>query len=147
VIPLPRLLSLAHLVGLTLAVGAATVKLSLLLKCRADHTFVPVYLKIARPVTRQLIVGLILLTLSGIGWLLRGYPLTPLLIVKIVFVAALWVLGPIIDNVAEPKFQQLAPASGEGASVAFRTAQRQYLALEVIATSLFYVIILLWVLG
>lgn len=65
---LPFLLSLAHLIGLALGVGAATVKLILLLRCRADHALAPAYVKVAKPITRQIVLGIILLTLSGIGW-------------------------------------------------------------------------------
>ncbi len=140
-------LSLAHLVGLALALGCATTKLVLLLRCRADPGFVPTYLGVARPVTRLLIMGLVLLTLSGIGWLLVGYRFTPLLITKLVLVAAVWVLGPIIDNVAEPTFRKLAPPPGGEPSPAFLAAQRRYLALEIAATGLFYVIVVMWVLG
>jgi len=146
-ISLSSLLSLTHLVGLALGVGAATVKLGLLLKCNADRSFVPVYIKVAKLITRQIVVGLALLTLSGIGWLLLGYQFTTLLIVKVVLVAAIWVLGPVIDNVVEPKFQKLVPGPGEPASPAFIRIQEQYLALEVIATLLFYIIIVIWVRG
>lgn len=142
---LSSLLSLAHLIGLALAVGAATVKFALLLRCSADNAFVPVYLGVARPITRQIILGLLLLTLSGIGWLLLGYKLKSLLVVKLILVAAIWILGPVIDNVVEPRFRKLAPAPGEPPSHAFRRIQKQYLALEAVATGLFYVVILIWI--
>jgi hypothetical protein len=143
-IPLASLLLVVHLIGLALAVGAATVKLVLLLKCRADHAFVPVFLKVARPITRQIILGLVLLTLSGIGWLMAGYQFSARLTVKVMLVAAIWVLGPIIDNLVEPKFRSLAPAPGEPWSPAFMRAEKQYLTLEVVATLLFYIIIVMW---
>jgi hypothetical protein len=143
---LPSFLSLAHLIGLALGVGCATAKLTLLVRCKADHAFVPAYVAVARPITRLIILGLALLTLSGVGWLLLGYPLTPLLVVKLVLVGAIWVLGPVIDNVVEPKFRQLAPGAGESASPAFIRIRQQYLLLEVIATGLFYVIVVMWVL-
>lgn len=141
---LPAVLSIVHLIGLALGVGAATVKLMLLLRSHSDPTFVPVYIRVTRPVTRLIILGLVLMTLSGIGWLLLGYRLTPLLLVKIVLVAAIWVLGPVIDHIAEPRFQKLAPGPSEPASPAFLRIRTQYLALEVTATLLFYVIIILW---
>lgn len=140
------LLSLVHLFGLALAVGSATVKVVLLLRCRSDPRFLPAYLAVARPITRLIILGLILLTLSGVGWLLLGYPFTPLLVVKIALVAAVWALGPIIDNVVEPRFRKLVPSSGEAASPTFSRIRRTYLVLEVSATLLFYVIIVIWVL-
>ena len=143
---LPSLLSLAHLIGLALAVGGASAKLTLLLRCRTDHSFVPIYVAVAKPVTRLIILGLVLLTLSGVGWLLLGYQLTPLLIVKLALVGVIWVLGPIIDNVVEPKFRELAPAPGEPVSPAFIRIQQRYLLLEVGATGLFYVIVVMWML-
>jgi hypothetical protein len=141
------LLPLAHLIGLALGIGSATAKLILLIKCTADSAFVPVYLKVTKPLTRQIVLGLILLTLSGIGWLLDGYPFTPLLVVKISLVAVIWVLGPIIDNVVEPEFRKLAPMPGESASPAFNRTQQRYLLLESVATGLFYLIIVMWVLA
>jgi hypothetical protein len=143
---LSSLLSVLHLLGLALAVGAATVKLGLLLKCSADPAWLPAYLKVARPITRQIVLGLVLLTLSGIVWLLLGQRFTTLLVVKVGLVAAIWALGPFIDKVVEPRFRQLAPAPGERASPAFIRVQKQYMALEVTATLLFYVITVIWVL-
>jgi hypothetical protein len=138
-------LMLAHLFGLALAMGAASVKLMLLLRSRRDHGFVPTYLEIARPVTRLIVLGLILLTLSGIGWLLLGYPFTTVLIAKLILVGAIWVLGPIIDNVVEPRFARLAPVGDELPSPDFLSTQKRYLALEVAATGAFYGVVALWV--
>lgn len=138
------LVSTTHLIGLALAVGSATLKLGLLLRCRIDPAFTPTFLEVSKHITRQIVVGMILLTLSGIGWLLLGYRLTPRLIVKLVLFAAVWVLGPVIDNVVEPRFRKLAPGSGAPAAPAFVGALRQFLAWETVATSLFYVIIVIW---
>ena len=138
-------LSVAHLMGLPLGVGSATVKVVLLLKSRADSSFLPVYINVVRPTTRQIVLGMILMTLSGIGWLILGYQFTALLMVKVVLVAGVWVLGPIIDNVVELKFQELAPGPGDPPSPAFLRVQKQYVALEVIATIVFYVVIVPWV--
>ena len=145
-ISLPSLLTFVHLVGLALAVGAATAKLLLLIKCRSNSELVQVFIKVSKPITHLIIIGLILLTLSGIGWLLMGYSFTTLLIIKLVFVAAIWVLGPVIDNVIEPKFLKLAPAGGQQASSEFSSALNKYLGMEIIATGFFYIIIIIWVL-
>jgi len=136
-------LSLAHLVGLSLGVGAATVKLALLAQSNADPSFAATFLKVSKPITRVIVVGLILLTLSGIGWLLLGYRFTPLLVVKVLLVVAVWVLGPYIDRVVEPRFAQLIPQSSEVAAPEFIAAQRRYLAIEAVATVLMYVILLI----
>ena len=105
----------------------------------------PAYFGVSRQITRMIVAGIILLTLSGSAWLFVGYPFTPLLIVKLVLVAAIWILGPLIDNVVEPKFQRLAPTDGALPSPAFAHAQKQFLAAELVATLLFYVIVIIWV--
>jgi hypothetical protein len=128
------------------AVGAATVKFTLLLKAGFDSELISAYLRVVKPITFLIMIGLTLLTLSGIGWLLLGYPLAPLLIVKIVFVAMIWLIGPVIDKVLEPKFQRLAPAAGVTASPEFRNIRNQYLAMETFADVLFYAIVIMWVL-
>ena len=67
--------------------------------------------------------------------------------VKLVLVAAILVIGPIIDNVVEPKFRQLATAGETTPAPAFIRAQRQYLGLEIVATLLFYVVVVYWVIA
>jgi hypothetical protein len=140
------LLSLTHLIGLALGVGAATVKLMLLLKCKFNFEFVAIYLRVFKPITRIIVLGLILLTLSGIGWLLIGKTFTLLFIVKLALVLVIWILGPIIDNVVEPKYVKLAPVSGENPSQEFIEIQRYLITLEAIATILFYVVTIMGVL-
>jgi uncharacterized membrane protein len=143
---LPPLLKLLHLFGLSLAVGAATVKVVLLLRSLSDPRLLPAYFAVARPVTKLIITGMVGLALSGIGWLYVAYDLTPLLTLKLVLFGCVFLLGPIIDNVAEPKVRKFAPSAGEPVSPEFLRARRQYLALELAATGLFYAIVVLWVL-
>ena len=140
------LLSLAHLLGLVLGVGAATVKLAMLLRARANRGFVPMYLEVAGPMTRLIQVGIVLLTLSGIGWLVLGYPLTSRLAVKLVLVAAIWVMGPVIDNMIEPRFRRASLAPEPAAAPAFARLAGLYLGFELAATGLFYAVIVYWVL-
>lgn len=140
-------LLLVHLLGMALGTGAATAKLVLLVRARSDRTLLPVFLAVARPVTRLIILGMVLVTASGAGWMIRGYPLSPFLTLKLVLVGALWALGPIIDNVVEPRFRALVPPPGGEGSVAFERVFRWYLFIEVLATGLFYLVISLWVLG
>ena len=135
---------LVHLVGLGLSLGAAAVKVSLLLACRGDPRRTSAYLLMAPLVTRFIVLGLGLLTISGITWLVLGRPLTPLLGAKLGLVAILWVLGPIIDRRVEPAFTRLAPAGGSSPDLA--RARRRYVALELVATGLVGVITVLGVL-
>lgn len=139
-------LMLTHLIGLAWALGAASVKVALLLRCQRDRSFIQAYLEVVGSVTRQLVAGLVLLTLSGIGWLLLGYPLTRTLVVKLVLVAAVWVMGPVIDKIAEPRFRRLAPTAGEAISLECVRAEKAYVALEAVATGMLYLIVGVWVL-
>ena len=140
------LLGLFHILGLALGVGAATVKLRLIFKCNSSLDFVPVYLKVARPVTMIIILGQVLLTLTGIGWMFVGYSFSPLIISKMVLLGLLWVLGPLIDNVFQPKFEKAAPSSGENASPSFIKSLKQLLAAEIAATGMYYALMILGVL-
>jgi uncharacterized membrane protein SirB2 len=127
---------LVHLVGLALSLGAAAVKLSLLLACRRDPSLAAAYVRVARPVTRLIVAGIALLTLSGAAWLALGHPFTPWLVAKLGLVAAVWVIGPYIDKVVEPAFVRAAPAAGAAATAGFAVIQRRHLALEIVATGL-----------
>ena len=144
--PVP-LLYLAHLTGLALGMGAATVKTFLLLRCTADHAFIPTFIGASKVMTRLIVTGLILLVLSGVAWLLIGSVVwTPRFVLKLVLVAAIFAIGPVIDNVVTPRYTRLAPSIGEPASAEFLRIQRRYIALEGAATLLFYGVTALWVL-
>jgi len=134
------LLLLMHLIGLSLGVGAATVKMVLVIKSNADPEFLRVYLKVTKIVTRLIVLGILILTLSGIGWLIYGYSFSPLLILKIVMVGLMWLLGPIIDNVFEPRLVKTAPMPGKTPTPDFIHVQKTHLVLEFIATALMYAI-------
>src|SRR5689334_19414748 len=101
------LLMLVHLIGLSLSVGSASVKLSLLLKCQSDPSFASSYASVVKPITRFIVIGIGLLTLSGIGWIVLGYPFSGLLVAKLVVVVLVWIVGPTIDKAIEPKFLNL----------------------------------------
>lgn len=139
---LSEIAMIVHVIGLVLAAGSATIKLLLLLKCNADYKFFPVYFQVAGLITKLIIMGMILLTVSGIAWIMMGYYLEPLLIFKIVLVGLIWILGPIIDNVAEPKLKKLAPLPGQTSTPGFIRIQKQHLLLEVAATAVMYAVVI-----
>lgn len=56
---LPTLLTTAHVIGLALGLGAATVQLALLVASRSDAALLAAYLRVAQPVTRVLITGIV----------------------------------------------------------------------------------------
>lgn len=137
------ILALAHLVGIVFGIGAATVKIILLFKCRSNAGFIPIFLGVLKPVTMVIVIGQFLLTLSAIGLMVSGYPFTTIIILKIILLGCLWILGPTIDKVFEPKFEKLAPRQGESADPQFVKALNQFLAAEVFANGLFYAALIL----
>lgn len=142
---LSTFLLIVHLVGLALGVGSATLKMILLVKCYLNREYIPVFLKVTKPVTMLLIMGIIFLTLSGIGWLIMGYAFTPLMIAKVVLVGLMWVTGILIDNVFTPKFARLAPVTGSAPSLPFLRIERQNFAIELLATLTMYAITIMGV--
>ena len=141
------LLPLTHLLGLGLALGSATTKLTLLLKSKTDHVFVSTYVAVTKPITRLILIGTALLVVSGIGWLLLGYPWSNLLIMKLVLVGIIIALGTTLDKLVEPKFLKLAPNSGQQPSPEFSQIENRYILIETTATGLYYVIVVMWLLA
>lgn len=142
---LSALLTVSHLVGLAMAMGSATVKLILLIRTTRDPSLVAAFARVSRPITHLLVAGLLILVASGLGWLFLGYPIGGRLVAKLVLVAAVFALGPVIDKFVEPTFFRLAPAPGDTPSGEFLRAQRRFLSVEALATLLFYVITVFWV--
>ena len=142
----PTFLVIIHVIGLALGVGAATVKLVFLYKSRSHTELIPVFFNVSRIVTPLIILGMILLTLSGIIWIIIGYSITTALGIKLGLVLALWMLGPYMDKVVEPKFYKLATTPAMKGSAELMQVQKQYLTMEVTATLIYYVIIVYWLL-
>lgn len=136
-------LLMIHLIGLALGVGCATSKVVLLIKSYRDPAFIQVYTRVVRPLTRLLVLGLVLMTLSGIIWLVLGYGFSTILIIKLCFVGLVWILGIVIDNVTEPKYLKLAPVKDEKPSASFMDIQKKHIALETFAALVFYIIMVL----
>lgn len=136
-------LTLAHLVGVALALGAALVKVALLLVLRADGD-VALFLRVSRPITRLIVAGMILLTASGIGWIALERPFTPMLVLKVALALAIWAVGPVIDKVLEPRLRRAVQPGPD--AVALRRVRPQYLAVELAATALLLAVTVLGVL-
>ncbi|HZY01889.1 MAG TPA: hypothetical protein VFF02_00205 [Anaeromyxobacteraceae bacterium] len=140
------MLKLLHLLGMALMIGAEAVKITLVAAARSNAALSPVYLRVAKPVTRLIVLGLALAILSGIGWIALGRPFTPVLLAKLVLVVALGASGAFIDKVVEPRFARLAAEAGTAASPELARIGRQYLAVEIAATALTCAIAVLGVL-
>jgi len=138
-------LSVVHVTGLALGMGAATVKFGVVARSR-EPRIARAFLELSRSMTQPIVLGMVLLTLSGIGWMIVGYPMSRELGLKFAPVAALWVLGPWIDKQVEPRFAHAVAATGDSVSPAFAMAHRRFLVIEGVATGLFYLIVLGWML-
>jgi len=139
-----QLLILTHILGVALALGAAVVKVALLLALRADGDLTH-FLRVSRPITRLIVTGMILLTASGVGFVALGRPFTTMLVVKIALALGVWGVGPVIDKVLEPRLRE-AVASGPSGSAALRQIRPRYVAIEVAATLLLVSVTVLGVL-
>ena len=140
---LDHLLILLHLLGLGFAVGAATLKLLFIYRCKKNPDFIPVFLKVLKPITGILLSGLILLTVTGIVWVIMSYSFTSLLIVKVVLVTLIWLIGPIIDKVVEPKFVRQGLAYSEESKSEFKKQWTNYFFIELIADLIIAAVIVL----
>jgi hypothetical protein len=143
---LSEFLMVLHIIGLTFAAGAAFIKTILLVRCKKDYRFLTTYFQTDKLLTMIIITGMIILTLTGIIWLLIGYSFEPLLITKIVLVGFIWILGPIIDNKATPKLRKMAPVNEEKPSPEFLKVQKKHFYLEITATIIMYSITIIGVL-
>lgn len=135
-----QILNLVHIIGIAFGVGGASVKITLFMKSYRNNDFTPTYVIATRPIAPIIPIGMVLLTVSGIGFALLGYPETQSLLLKHVLVVVLWVVGILIDKVYEPKFITLSPKTNETPTSEFLQVQKQLLALEVIGTISFYAI-------
>jgi hypothetical protein len=144
---LSSIILIVHVIGFALCIGAATVKVLLLSRCGSDPGFARTFLNVSRPITKSIIAGMILVTISGVTWLLTGYDFSTPLIVKLILFGAVWVLGPYIDNAIEPKFKAAVSAAGAFATAEFKSAWKRYMMLDSIAMLLFYAIVLVWLIG
>lgn len=141
-----EILYVVHVIALSLAAGAAIVKMLLVFRCKKNYRFYNDYFKLAPMLSKLIIAGMVLLTVSGIAWIFTGYSVNSLLIIKIVLVAGIWVLGPLIDGYAEPKIKKFLPFSEQAPAQEFFPAQKLHLRLEVVATILMYAVLIIGVL-
>jgi len=143
---LAMILTLAYLIGLALGLGSATVKIVLLMKCHKNHNFFPHFFRVSKPITKLLVTGIILLILSGAGWLIYGYPISTLMVVKIILVGLVFISGSLIDYFIEPRLAKAVLSAVAEPSSSFAKIQQQHLALEILATLAMYAITVMGVL-
>ncbi|MFW9965391.1 MAG: hypothetical protein ACFFCX_17595 [Candidatus Sifarchaeia archaeon] len=135
-----QIITLVHIIGIALGVGGASIKLVLFMKSYYNKNFTPAYTVVAEPISQLIFLGMILLTVSGIGYALVGYPEGSSLLVKHVLVVLLWVVGPLISKVYGPRFITLAPKPSESPTSEFLQVRKQLLVLEVLGTVCFYAV-------
>ena len=126
------LLRLVHLFALAFGVGGATISMALMMKAGSDKEFAPVFAKVSKIIAKVVFLGLILLTISGIGFFVLGYPEKELLLVKHALVAIIWVAGSLIMFVYSPKLSKLAPKPGNPPTPEFLSVQKTVQTLGII---------------
>ncbi|MHA2301641.1 MAG: hypothetical protein ACXACD_11870 [Candidatus Thorarchaeota archaeon] len=117
-----------------------TANFALMLKSRSDKEFGPIFMKASEPIAKIISLGLILVTLSGVGFYAIGYPETQLLLIKHVLVVALWINGFIMMFYLQPKLKGLAPRPDKPPTPEFFLVQKQMQTLGIIGIVLWYAI-------
>lgn len=125
-----------HVIGSALGVGGVTANVVLWTKARFDKELAPAILKIVELIGKLIFLGLILLTLSGIGFLYLGFPLARLT-VKLSLVAALWVESPLVHYLTS-RVANLAPKPGQPQSPEFLSIKRKTQVVGTIGVILWY---------
>ncbi len=135
-----QIFRLIHLFGLAFGVGAVTVNLILMMRSRSNKDFAPVFMRASKPIAMLVFLGLILLTLSGIGFAALGYLEKQLLLAKHILVAVLWVNGLFVMFSLSPKLIKLAPKPGQPLKQEFLSIQRQVQVMGTLGIILWYTI-------
>jgi hypothetical protein len=126
-----------HTVGLAVGLGGVTVNVTLMIKSRFDKELASNMAKILKTIGLLIFLGLVFLTISGIGFMRLGYPVTRTLAVKHVLVVALWIIGPLIFYFTS-KLAKLSPKPREYPSAKFLSTKRKMQALAAVALILWY---------
>ena len=134
-----------HTVGLAFGLGGVTINVVLMIKARFDKELASTIIKVSKTIGPLIFLGLVLLTISGIGFMRLGYPLTRTLAVKHILVVALWIEGPLIFYLTS-KLAKLSPTPSEPPSLKFLSTRRMMQALAAAGLILWYTITVLGVL-
>lgn len=125
-----------HLIGLAFGVGGVTANAILMIKTRSNKEFTPIIMKAVVLIGKLVFFGLVLLTVSGIGFLYLGYPLARLT-VKLFLVGALWIEGPLVHYFTS-RLAKLVPNPSQPASPEFLSIKRKTQVIGMIGVILWY---------
>ena len=142
---LRTLFILVHTFGLAFGLGGVTINVALMIKARFDKELASVMSKVSKIIGPLIFLGLVLLTISGIGFMRLGYLLTRTLAVKHILIVALWIEGPLIFYFTS-KLEKLSPKLSEPPSPKFLSTRRKMQALAAVGLVLWYTITFLAVL-
>lgn len=102
------LLLIAHVIGVALGAGGATMSDILFLTSVADRQIDRSELKLLKIASKVVVAGLVLLTITGIGFLLTGSLTSPRFWAKMTIVTVAAVNGYAMHRYAFPLFEQWA---------------------------------------
>ena len=139
-----ELFNFIHFIGLAFGLGGATVASLISAKAEKDKEVSSAFIKIMPPISKLIMLGLILLIVSGIAiTFLVTWPINYVnLIIKHVLVILIVVIG-IITGVKSKKIMKLVPKKGGQISLNFMKAKHQIKVLSIINLILWYAVTLL----
>jgi hypothetical protein len=126
-----------HTIGLAFGLGGVTASFVLMIKSRFDRELASTIINVSKTIAPLIFLGLVLLTISGIGFMRLGYPLTRTLAIKHALVVALWIVGPIMLYLTS-KLEKLSSKPGEPPSPKFLSTRTKVQALAVVGLVLWY---------
>ena len=99
-------LLIAHLIGIVIGVGGATIGDLIVLHSISDNRFDLSEFRIFKLISSIVIVGLLLLVGSGVGLILTGAPTSPRFWAKMTVIGVLCINGILLHTVIFPKIKQ-----------------------------------------
>lgn len=101
-------LLIGHIVGVAIGAGGATMSDALFVTSIGDNRIDRSELRLLKMASKIVVAGLVLLTITGIGFLLTGSPTSPRFWAKMTIVLIASINGFVMHNVLFPIFEQCA---------------------------------------
>ena len=105
---LQTFLLIGHIIGVALGAGGATMSDILFVTSIGDNKIDDSELRLLKIASKVVVAGLVLLTLSGIGFLLNGSPTSPRFWAKMTIVGIAAVNGFVMHRLLFPIFERCA---------------------------------------
>ena len=108
-----------HLISMAFGVGGSTLAMIISRKIDKNPEIAPIIMELIKPVSKLIRLGLILLILSGLGFMVlgsKGYIYQPFFLAKMLTVSIISINAILMKFVLNPKLRKLIKKSGSKSS-------------------------------